>query len=115
MRQADFPICFNIIVEEESLVVVDNLEVIVLQIGYPSGLDENRIYNLDESHAPASLAFWFPHETQLAYDLGIHRPPAAAARARTAGRRLAPPPTSVAARVGRETGGGDPRLGDSGA
>jgi hypothetical protein len=95
--------------------VVNHLQVVALQIGYPSGLDESRIDNSDDPHAPASLVSGFSHETQLAYDLGIHCPPAAIARARTAGRRLAPPPRSVAARVGRETGGGDPRPGDSGA
>ena len=115
MRQVDFTTCFNMTVEAESFAMVDQPKIIILQIGDLCLHNESRGKNSDELHAPASIASRFPLETQLDYDLAIHSPPAATARARTGGRRLEPPPPLVALWVGRETGGGDPRVEDIGA
>ncbi len=55
MRQVDFTICFNITVEEESLAVIGNLEVIVLQAGCLAVLNESRAKSSDDIHASAGI------------------------------------------------------------
>lgn len=55
MRQVDFTICFNITVEEESLAVIGNLEIIVLQAGYLAVLNESRAKSSDDIHASAGI------------------------------------------------------------
>jgi hypothetical protein len=54
-------------VEEERLAVVGHAKISVLQVGYLALLNESRIKNADELHAPAGKASGFPEETQVGY------------------------------------------------